>query len=227
MEQEYRIIVSERSLINFVLASDRETQETLLEELVSKHKRPSHRLPLFSWMPFSIPLLGRKVDTIEWACERIHKLNAELAQRREILARDIAGTTDKLNTIGAENSNTAIPALLDSIRLFGTRAVVDFSSLTYPPANGAFILFNTQIAAHMAAQTLTHHGPYCMSNSLKCIEATPEDVIWENVVLNPYRRRVRLVLSRAVGIVLIIVWTIPGKPRLNLTQPTSRAETYV
>jgi hypothetical protein len=214
-------IVANTELNNFV--SDPESQDTLREELVSKHKRPSHRLPLFSWMPLPIPLLGKKVDTIEWACERIRKLNTELAQRREILARDIEWTTRaeaqtcRMHDIDAANSNIAIPALLDSIPLFGTRAVVDFSGLTYPPANGAFILFNKQIAAHIAAQTLTHHEPYCMPYSLKYVEATPEDVIWKNLVLDPYRRRLRLVLSGTVGIVLIIGWSIPGKPCLNLT----------
>ena len=79
----------------------------------------------------------------------------------------------------------------------------------------------------MAAQTLTHLEPYCMPYSLKYIEATPEDVIWENLALTPYQRRVRLVLSWTVGIVLTMVWIIPGKPRLNPVQPTSRAETYI
>jgi hypothetical protein len=209
-------IVSNSELTSFV--SDPETQDTHLEELVSKHKRPSHRLPLFSSLPFSVPLLGKKVDTIKWACERIHKLNTELAQRREVLARDVAWTTgaEAQATSRTEKSNIAIPAVPDSIPLFGTRAVVDFSGLTYPPANGAFILFNRQIAAHIAAQTLTHHEPYCMPSSLKYVEATSEDVIWKNLVLNPYRRRVRLALSRTVGIVLMIVWTIPGKLRLTL-----------
>ena len=99
-----RDIVSNAELTDFV--SDPETRDTLMEELVSKHKRPSHRLPLFSWMPFSVPLLGKKVDTIEWACERIYELNDELAQRREILARDTTGaeTTNQTPDIGPEKS---------------------------------------------------------------------------------------------------------------------------
>src|SRR5712692_267256 len=36
--------------------------KALLEELVPRSKRPSHRLPLFSWM-FSLPFVGKKVDT--------------------------------------------------------------------------------------------------------------------------------------------------------------------
>ena len=211
------------------LVSDSETRDALLEGLVSKDKRPSHRLPVFSWMPFSITLLGKKVDTIEWACERIHKLNTDLAQRRDNLARDIAWAEARASSPSqmhdvAENSTITIPAVPDLKPLFGTHMVVDFSDLTYPPANGAFVLFNRQIAAHMAAQTLTHHEPYRMSNALKYVEATPEDVIWNNLVLNPYLRRLRLVLSRTVGILLTIIWTVPGKPHLNPAQPTSRAK---
>ncbi len=207
--------------------SDPETRKTPIEELVPKNKRPSHRLPLFSWMPFSIPLLGKKVDTIEWARERIHELNTELAQRRETLARDIARTTtaeaqttSRKHNIGAGKFNIAIPAVPVSIPLVGNRAVVDFSDQTYPPANGAFILFNKQIAAHMAAQMLVHHEAYRMSNSLKFVEVAPEDVIWENLVINPYERRVRLALSWSATIGLIIVWAIPGKRRPNLARPT-------
>ena len=53
-----------------------------------------------------------------------------------------------------------------------------------------------------------------MPNSLKYVETTPEDVIWKDLALNPYRRRLLLVLSWTVAIALMIVWTSPGKPRL-------------
>ena len=102
--EDGRDIVSSAELTDLV--SDPETRDTRLEELVSKHERPSHRLPIFSWMPLSIPLLGKKVDTIEWACKRIYELNAELVQRRGILARDSteAETTSQTFDIGAEKS---------------------------------------------------------------------------------------------------------------------------
>ena len=219
-----RDIVPNVELTDFV--SDPE-KDILLEELMSQHERPSHKLPLLSWAPFSIPPLGKKVDTIEWACQQIHDLNDKLTQRREILARDIAWTTraeEQTYKIDTEKLNIAIPAVPDSILPYGTRAVVDFSGPKYPPADGAFILFNKQIAAHMAAQTLTHHEPYCMPYSLKHVAVTPEDVIWKNLALNPYQRRLRVVLSWTVGIVLIMGWTIPGRPRLILAQPTSQAK---
>ncbi|KAH8987893.1 DUF221-domain-containing protein [Lactarius akahatsu] len=207
---------AETSLLNMAIkrnskmlkngADDPETRQTPIEELVPKGKRPSHRLPPFSW----------KVDTIEWARERVHELNTDLAQRRQILARDIARTTTaevqittRTHTIGAGKLNIAIPAVPVSIPLVGNRPVVDFSDQTYPPANGAFILFNKQIAAHMAAQMLVHHEAYRMSDSLKYVEVAPDDVIWDNLVLNPYERRVRLALSWSATIGLIIVWAIP------------------
>ena len=207
-----RDTVSNVELTDFV--NDLETRRTLLEKLVPKHERPSHSLSLLSWIPVSIPLLGKKVDAIDWACKEIHELNKKLAQRREILAGDIAWTTEaeeRAHNIDTAKSNIATSAVPDSILPYGTRTVVDFSGLTYPPVDGAFILFNNQIAAHMAAQTLTHHEPYCMPYSLKYVEATPEDVIWKNLALNPYQRRLRVVLSWIVGIVLIMGWTIPGK----------------
>ena len=197
--------------------SDPEARKTAIEELVPRDKRPSHRLPLFSWMP-SLPLLGKKVDTIEWARERVHDLNTQLAQRREILARDIARTTaaeaqitPRTRNIGTGKLNIAVPAVPVSLPLVGKPAVVNFSDQTYPPANGAFILFNQQIAAHMAAQMLIHHQEYRMSDSLKYVEVAPEDVIWDNLTMNPYERRIRSALSWCATIGLIIVWAIPGK----------------
>jgi hypothetical protein len=210
----------------FPPASDPEaSREALIEELVPRDTRPSHRLPPFAWLPFSIPFVGKKVDTIEWAREQVHELNTQLQQRREILARDIARTTaaeiqttDRMHHIGAGKLNIAIPAVPFTIPLVKAPRVVDFSDQTYPPANGAFILFNEQIAAHLAAQALTHHDPYRMAGSSKSIEVAPEDVIWDNLVMNPYDRRVRSALSWAATIGLIIVWAIPGLSRPSLTR---------
>jgi hypothetical protein len=98
-----------------------------------------------------------------------------------------------------------------SIPLVGTVPVVDFSDQTYPPANAAFVLFNKQLAAHLAAQTLIHDEPYRMSASQKYIEVAPEDVIWENLAMNNYDRRLRSALSWSATIGLILLWSIPGQ----------------
>jgi len=192
--------------------------KTLIEELVPKKDWPSHRLPPFSWFPFSLPLIGKKVDTIEWARDQVHELNKQLKERREILAQDIARTTAteaettvRTHHISAGKLSIDIPAVPVTIPLVGSLPVVDFSDQTYPPANGAFILFNKQIAAHMAAQILTHHEPYRMSESLKYIEVAPEDVIWENLVMNPYERRVRSTVSWTATTAIVLLFAIPGE----------------
>ncbi|WWC85304.1 uncharacterized protein L201_000166 [Kwoniella dendrophila CBS 6074] len=77
----------------------------------------------------------------------------------------------------------------------------------YPPLNSAFIHFNQQIAAHMAAQCLTHNQPYTMA--ARFTEQSPQNVIWRNLSLNPYERRVRQGLSWAASVGLIIAWATP------------------
>ena len=81
------------------------------------------------------------------------------------------------------------------------------SSSTATAAN-TVAAFREQIAAHMAAQVLTHHLPYRMAG--KNVGVAPEDVIWGNLNMNPYEARVRTAIGWAITIGLIIVWAIPG-----------------
>ncbi|KAN0063415.1 phosphate metabolism protein 7 [Thecaphora frezii] len=78
---------------------------------------------------------------------------------------------------------------------------------TYPPQNSAFILFNTQIAAHMAEKSHAHHLPYRMVN--RYVEAHPNDIVWANLNMNPYERKVRTAIGWAITIGLIAFWTVP------------------
>ncbi|KAI0052100.1 DUF221-domain-containing protein [Auriscalpium vulgare] len=196
-------------------ASDPESPKTLGEQLVPAGKRPSHRLPLLSWMP-ALPLVGKKVDTIEWAREEVRVTNELLAEKRKVLQHDVelttaadAQATERTRHIRAGGLNINIPSVPVTIPGMGTRPEADFSDQTYPPANGAFVLFNRQIAAHLAVQSLTHHDPYRMSEASKYVEVAPDDIIWDNLSLNPYERRVRLALSWAATIGIIITWAIP------------------
>lgn len=164
---------------------------TLAEKLVPREKRPTHRLPLFSWMPFSLPLLGKKVDSIDWAREELATMNQELKHCRKVLARDVQHSTR--NPPDASDGNDSLEA--------------KHSSQTYPPLNSAFILFNQQIAAHLAAQALTHHEPYRMAG--KFTNVAPEDVIWANLNMNPYEARFRTAVSWGITGGLIILWAFP------------------
>ncbi|KAG8894679.1 hypothetical protein FRB99_001053, partial [Tulasnella sp. 403] len=147
----------------------------MADQLVPKSERPTHRLP-WKFLPFSLPFIGEKVDTIDWCREEIVETNKLLEESRAKLRADI-------NTPGlGEDEN-------------------------YPPLNSAFVLFNQQIAAHLAAQSLTHNEPYRMAD--KFTEVAPEDVIWSNLGLNPYEMRIRTAISYAATAALIIFWAIP------------------
>ncbi|KAH9941598.1 uncharacterized protein BXZ73DRAFT_97988 [Epithele typhae] len=171
---------------------DEEQDITLADKLVPKNKRPTHRLPPASWMPFGLPFMGKKVDTIEWARDELAQTTQELRTARRALAKDVKATS----TMPPPETNHP-----DSMK-----ADLD-GSQTYPPLNSAFILFNQQVAAQMAGQVLTHHMPYRMTAS--SVGVDPEDVIWSNLNMNPYEARIRTAISWAITIGLIIVWAIP------------------
>ncbi|KAJ2710328.1 phosphate metabolism protein 7 [Coemansia spiralis] len=69
-----------------------------------------------------------------------------------------------------------------------------------------FVLFRKQIAAHMAAQTVLDYHPFSMNTV--SLDIDPDDVIWGNLNLNPYDRRIRSYISLAATIGLVIVWSL-------------------
>ncbi|KAG8731630.1 hypothetical protein FRC11_003222 [Ceratobasidium sp. 423] len=146
------------------------------DRYVPRSERPTHRLPPFKWLPFGLPFMGEKVDTIEWARKEVLESDKLLTEGRQKLAEDRAN-------IGVD---------LDE---------------NYPPLNSAFILFNQQIGAHIAAQILVHNQPYRMAE--KHTEVAPADVIWGNLGINPYEARIRRAISYAATAALIIFWAIP------------------
>jgi hypothetical protein len=148
------------------------------DELVPRDQRPTHRLPL-GFLPFGLPFISTKVDTIDWAKDEIARTNTELTKMQKTLAKEVASTTK-------------------SSRLFNMslrEMSQELSTQTYPPLNSAFILFNNQMAAQMAALLLTHHEPYRMSK--KYIDVAPEDIVWSNLSMNPYEAHVRTLISYA------------------------------
>lgn len=177
---------------SIITEADPEMTVSLADTLVPKDKRPTHRLPLFSWLPFSLPLVGKKVDSIEWAREQIIETSAALKESRHTLAVDVAHTS------------TLPPS--DSISDDGLKPSAS-NLQTYPPLSSAFVLFNRQIAAHLAAQALAHHAPYRMADRHLAVD--PEDVIWGNLNMNPYEARIRIAISWGITLGLIILWAFP------------------
>ncbi|KAJ2738653.1 phosphate metabolism protein 7, partial [Coemansia sp. BCRC 34301] len=70
----------------------------------------------------------------------------------------------------------------------------------------AFVLFRKQLAAHMAAQTVLDYKLFSM-NSVS-LDVNPDDIIWSNLNMNPYDRRIRGYISFAATVGLVIVWTL-------------------
>ncbi|KAG2337567.1 DUF221-domain-containing protein [Suillus weaverae] len=168
-------------------SADSERNVTLAERLVPRDKRPSHRLPA-GFMPFSLPFIGEKVDTIDWCRQEISTATGLLTKGRQTLADRGLSLPEDANRDGKVDKN-------------------DRAKQTYPPLTSAFVTFNQQIAAHLAVNALTHHEPYCMAD--RYLEVSPPDVIWGNLGLNPYEKRIRMVISYSATAALIIFWSIP------------------
>jgi hypothetical protein len=168
-------------------SADPERNVALAERLVPREKRPSHRLPA-GFMPFSLPLIGKKVDTIDWCRQEIAATTGLLTKGRQTLADEGLAVPEDVNGDGKVDKNDRVKQ-------------------TYPVLNSAFVTFNQQIAAHLAVNALTHHEPYCMAD--RYLEVSPPDVIWGNLGLNPYEKRIRLAISYSATAALIIFWAIP------------------
>lgn len=168
-------------------SADPERNVALAERLVPQDKRPSHRLPA-GFMPFSLPLIGEKVDTIDWCRQEIATATRLLTTGRQALADEGLSLPEDVNGDGQVDKNNR-------------------AKQTYPPLSSAFVTFNQQIAAHLAVNALTHHEPYCMAD--RYLEVSPPDVIWGNLGLNPYEKRIRVVISYSATAALIIFWSIP------------------
>ncbi|KAI9567494.1 hypothetical protein HD554DRAFT_2329143 [Boletus coccyginus] len=169
-------------------ADQAERNLTLAEKLVPRAKRPTHRLPA-GFLPFSLPFVGQEVDTIDWCRSEIATTTTLLRQARKTISQQSSlPTSDDVDNEG-ESSGKESP------------------KQSYPPLNSAFITFNEQVAAHMAYGSLAHHAPYRMAD--RYLEVSPEDVLWGNLGMNPYEKRVRMVISYAATAALIVFWAIP------------------
>ena len=74
--------------------------------------------------------------------------------------------------------------------------------------NSAFIQFNTQLAAHIACQSVASQHPMYMVP--RYIETAPEDVVWDNMQLVWWQRLIRIyAINAAIG-VLVVFYSIPN-----------------
>lgn len=85
------------------------------------------------------------------------------------------------------------------------RAMTDYEA--YPPQSSAFILFHEQLGVQVAARTEASHEPYRMA--ARYTEAHPKDVIWSNLNMNPYEKKIRTALFWGVTWLTVVFWFVP------------------
>ena len=78
---------------------------------------------------------------------------------------------------------------------------------TYAVINSAFIQFNKPIAAHMAMQSVAASIPLAMTS--RYIDVKPAHIIWSNLKLTYYEKKIREFVMLAATTSLILFWAIP------------------
>ncbi|KAJ2688161.1 phosphate metabolism protein 7 [Coemansia spiralis] len=86
----------------------------------------------------------------------------------------------------------------------------------FKPQSAALVLFNQQIAAHLAAQAVVDYKPLSMGRVSTNVD--PQDVIWTSLDMNPWSRRIRGYLSFVAYVGLTIVWTLATAFLMGLVQ---------
>ncbi|KAI7820610.1 hypothetical protein BX661DRAFT_189057 [Kickxella alabastrina] len=72
--------------------------------------------------------------------------------------------------------------------------------------SSAMVMFNKQIAAHMATQAVIDYRPFSMSSV--AVDVNPEDVIWSNLKISPWSRRIRGYVSFVITVGITVLWTL-------------------
>lgn len=94
----------------------------------------------------------------------------------------------------------------------------------FPMMNSAFIQFNHQVAAHMAAQSVTHHVPKIMAPRIT--EVSPKDVIWDNMSIHWWEAWIRTAFVIAIVVGMVILWTFPVAFTSSLSRLPQLADKY-
>ncbi|KAF9403177.1 hypothetical protein BGX21_006543 [Mortierella sp. AD011] len=71
----------------------------------------------------------------------------------------------------------------------------------------AFIQFNRQLGAHLAAQAVIHRQTLAMEP--RYLEVHPKDVLWDNLNIDYDSRAIRKMISILLATILIIFWAVP------------------
>ncbi|PVU91945.1 hypothetical protein BB559_003920 [Furculomyces boomerangus] len=75
---------------------------------------------------------------------------------------------------------------------------------TLKKKQSAFVTFTEQIAAHLAVQSIVNHQ--LLTVTPKLLDTDPSDVIWKNLDIRPYDRRIRNYISILITAFIVITW---------------------
>ncbi|KAJ2741421.1 phosphate metabolism protein 7 [Coemansia sp. BCRC 34301] len=157
---------------------------------------------------------------------RVVKKRDRLAARLEKMLTKYAVTCTRLSDRAAETGLAYVAPKHPGMRAYGVvgKRVDAFEYLAseiamcnhfiaqsaktrseHKPQSAALILFNQQIAAHLAAQAVIDYKPLSMGRVATNVD--PEDVIWANLDMSPWSRRIRGYISFLATVALTLVLT--------------------
>jgi calcium permeable stress-gated cation channel len=161
--------------------TDVESDPSSLGALVPRSERPTHKLGFLG-------LFGEKVDTIDWAREEIRTCTKVLDAARKVLETQSGEDEARAKKEGdnaeinledgdkqdelphSDGKEKQPPKQSDGKE--ASEKEMDLND--FPALSSAFIMFNKQIAAHLAMQALLHHEPYrcvCLAGTLSRYQA--------------------------------------------------------
>ncbi|OLY81360.1 hypothetical protein AYI68_g4536 [Smittium mucronatum] len=71
--------------------------------------------------------------------------------------------------------------------------------------SSGFVTFSDQISAHLAVQSLVYHKP--LAATPKFMDTDPANVVWNNLNLSPYDRKIRKTISVVITVFIVIAWS--------------------
>lgn len=93
------------------------------------------------------------------------------------------------------------------LRLNSLIASTRENQIGFEAQDSAFVLFNNQIGAHVAAQAVVSN--HVLNLNPRYLETDPKDVLWQNLDLSSLELMVRQYIGTAIAIGIAVCWFVP------------------
>ncbi|KAJ2771800.1 phosphate metabolism protein 7, partial [Coemansia nantahalensis] len=178
---------------------------------------------------------SRSCRALEGAAKKRDKLARRLEQTLTKYAVRCARASERAARTGAAYSPPVRPLAgvwgwrVDAIEHYASqiaqcnlaiaRCAEDPGAMAWQPS--ALVAFNRPVAAHMAAQCVLDYRPFSLGPVSTNVGA--DDIIWPNVHIGPWSRRIRGYVSFAATLALTVLWTVLSAALSGLVQVGSLA----